>query len=110
MTNQEVVLAYIRRFCVGDIDGMEPLIAPDLRFDGTFHQYLSRAAYLDSLRNDPPEKCGYEVISLTEGGDNVAVFYNYKKPDRVIKIAQLFKIKNQKISEVLLVFDGRGIT
>ena len=108
MTNREVAMKYLRCFCAGDVDGLEPLLAPDLIFEGTFHTYHSDAEYLDSLRNDPPERCGYKVLSVTENEDSVAVFYEYEKPDREMQIAQLFKIKDQKINEVLLIFDGRG--
>lgn len=108
MTNREVVLEYLRCFCAADIDSLESLLAVDLDFSGTFHTYRSASAYLSSLRNDLPEKCEYKVLSVTENEDSVAVFYEYQKPDRVMKIAQLFKIRNHKIREVLLVFDGRG--
>lgn len=108
MTNREVAMEYIRYFCAGDIDKLEPLLSPDLSFTGTFHTYHSGAEYLDSLRKEPPEKSGYKVLSITENQASVAVFYEYEKPDRVMQIAQLFRIKDQKICEVLLVFDGRG--
>ena len=64
--------------------------------------------HMDSLKNDPPEKCGYRVLSVTESENSVSIYYNYEKSGGAITIAQLFKFKNQKISEVLLVFDGRG--
>lgn len=107
MTNREVAMEYLRCFCAGDIGGLLPLLAADLRFSGTFHDYGSASEYLDSLWSDPPEQCKYNVLSVTEGGDSVAVFYEYQKPNRVMKIAQLFKIRNHTIHEVLLVFDGR---
>jgi hypothetical protein len=108
MTNREVAMEYLKRFCAGDVSGLEPLLSSELQFSGTFHRYRSGAEYLNSLRNDPPQKCAYEVLSVTENGDSVAIFYDYEKPDRVMKIAQLFKIRNKQIYEVLLVFDGRG--
>jgi hypothetical protein len=101
-------MEYLKHFCAGDVEKLEPLFAPDLKFAGTFHTYHSATDYLDRLRNDPPEQCDYKVLSVTEDGDSVAVFYEYQKPDRVMLIAQLFKLKEQKIDEVLLVFDGRG--
>lgn len=100
-------MEYLRCFCAGDIDGLLPLLSADLRFTGPFHTYGSASEYLDGLRNDPPEKCEYKVLSVTEGEDSVAVFYEYQKPDRVMRIAQLFKIMNYEITEILLVFDGR---
>ena len=100
-------MEYLRCFCAGDIDGLEPLLAADLHFTGTFHNYGSAGEYLDSLRNDPPEKCGYKVLSVTENEGSVAVFYEYRKPDRVMQLAQLFEIRNEQINDILLIFDGR---
>ena len=100
-------MEYLRCFCAGDIAGLEPLLATNLRFTGTFHSYGSASGYLASLRNDPPEKCGYKVLSITEDQNSVAVFYDYQKTDWVMRIAQLFRFKDEKIHEVLLVFDGR---
>ena len=108
MTNRDVAMEYLRCFCAGDIDGLSRLLAADLRFSGTFHTYASASEYLDSLRSDPPEKCEYKVLSVTEGEGAVAVFYEYQKPDRAMQIAQLFKIRDHKINEMLLIFDGRG--
>jgi hypothetical protein len=104
----EIAMEYLKCFCEGDIAGLEPLFAPDMKFTGTLCTYHSRAEYIKSLRNDTPEKCGYKVLSVNENDDSVAVFYEYQKPQRTMQIAQLFKFKNEKIHEVLLVFDGRG--
>nr|CAP48676.1 putative integron gene cassette protein [uncultured bacterium] len=108
MTNRDLAMEYLKCFCAGDIDGLEPLLAANLRFTGTFNTYSSAMEYLDSLRSDPPDKCGYKIISVTENEESVAVFYEYQKLESVVQIAQLFKTKDQKIDDVLLVFDGRG--
>ena len=79
MTNQEIAKEYIKCFCDSDIDGLEPLLATDLKFIGTFYTYHSRAEYLEDLREDPPEKCGYKMLSMTENDDSIAVFYEYHK-------------------------------
>jgi hypothetical protein len=65
MTNQEIVKEYLKCFCAGDISGIEPLLSNDLSFTGTLYTYRSREEYLDSLKNDPPEKCGFKILSLT---------------------------------------------
>ncbi len=108
MENREVAMEFLRCFCAGDINGLVPLLAEDLQFTGPFHHCSSSDAYLDSLKNDPPEQCGYRVFSVMEGGDSVSIYYDYEKSDGALTIAQLFTFKNQKIGEILLVFDGRG--
>lgn len=108
MNNRDVAMEFLRCFCAGDINGLVPLLAEDLQFKGPFYQFSSSDAYLDSLKNDPPEKCGYRVLNVMESGDSVSIYYDYEKSDGSITIAQLFTFKNQKTREILLVFDGRG--
>jgi hypothetical protein len=100
-------MEYIRRYCDADIQGLEPLLAPGLRLTGTYHSFSSAGEYLDALRTDPPEAGEYTVLGVTEGEDSVAVFYDYHKPAHGMRTAQLFKIRDYRIHEILLVFDGR---
>ena len=110
MDNRELALTYIHCFCAGDIDGLAPLLAPDLTFSGTFHSFASSEAYLSSLRDDPPERGQCKIQSVTEDSTSVAVFYEYHKPEGVMQLAQLFRMSGQKISDILLVFDGRQLS
>ena len=66
-------------------------------------------AYLATLRNDPPDASPYEVLSVTESDDGVAVFYDYGKADGALTIAQLFRFKDNLIVEMRLVFDTDGL-
>jgi hypothetical protein len=108
MNNCDVAIEFVKCFCAGDVDALAPLLTPDVRFKGPFYEFGSADAYLDSLKNGPLEKCGYRVLSITESKDSVSIYYDYEKSDRTITIAQLFKFSNQKVQEILLVFDGRG--
>jgi hypothetical protein len=45
---------------------------------------------------------------VTESDKHVALFYDYQKPDRTMQIAQLFRIEDERISDILLIFDSRG--
>jgi len=106
MNNRELALSYLRCFCAGDIDALESLLAPDLDFAGPLHRFDSRDAYIASLRRVPPGRCEYQVISLTERADEVAIFYEYEKPNGALTIGQLFGFRHNKIANMLLVFDG----
>lgn len=103
-----MAIEFVRGFCAGDVEALVPLLAEDFRFSGPFFQFNSADAYLDTLRSDPLEAGGYKLLSVTENVDNVSIYYDYEKSDRVLTIAQLFKFKHQKICETLVVFDGRG--
>ncbi len=109
MNNREVAMEFLRCFCAGDVNGLTVSLAEDLQFKGPFYQFSSRDAYVDVLKNDPPEPCGYQVLSITESGDSVSIFYDYEKRDGAVTIAQLFKFRHHKIHEIFLVFDGRGL-
>jgi len=105
ISNRDIALEFLRCFCEGDISGLEPLLAPDLTFEGPMHAFESAAAYLHSLRQDPPVRCGYEVLGIAEDNELVAVFYDYRKPGKRMKLAQLFTIRQLQIHAILLVFD-----
>lgn len=92
----------------GDIDGIEPFLVPELRLEGTLSTYNSASEYLNALIENPPEECDYKILIVTDNDGEVAVFYIYRKPNHNLPIAQLFKIRNNKIYEVLLIFDGRS--
>ncbi len=107
MNNREVAMDFVKCFCAGDVNALVPLLAADFKLNGPIFQFSSADAYLDSLKNDPPERCGYRVLSITENADSVSIYYDYEKSEQDITIAQLFKFKNQKITEIRLVFNGR---
>ena len=107
MNNQHLVIEFVKRFCAGDIDGLTPLSAAELQLKGPLYQFASRDDYLDALRKDPPDKSGYRLLSVTDSSESVSIFYEYVKTDGIITVAQLFRFKDQKISEMLLVFDSR---
>jgi len=47
-------------------------------------------------------------VSVTQGDDSVSIYYDYIKPGGSLTIAQLFKLRDLKICEILLIFDTRG--
>ena len=109
MINRDVALEFLRCFCAGNVDGLAPLLAEDFQFNGPLFEFGSKDAYLDSLKVDPLERCSHRILSVTEGADSVSIYYDYEKRNVTITIAQLFTFKDGQISELLLVFDGRGI-
>jgi len=109
MSNKDLAIEFVKRFCAGDIDGLESLLADDARLKGPLHQFASRDDYLDALRRDPPEKGGYRLLSVAESDESVSVFYEYRKASGAMTVAQLFGFRGRRISEILVVFDGRAL-
>lgn len=108
MGNQDLAIDFLRRFCAGDVDGLRPLLTEDLKFHGPLMTSVGSAVYLKRLEDDPPQKNDFRVMHVSENGDSVSVFYEYLKDSGALTVAQLFKFRNGKISEILMVFDGRG--
>lgn len=108
LSNREIAIEFVQRFCAGDVEALAPLLAEDLRFTGPFFQFESAVEYLDVLREGPSEPGECRLLSVTEDADSVSIFYDYVKTDRVLTVAQLFKFNDRKICETLVVFDGRG--
>ena len=106
--HRTIAKEFVRHFCAGDFNNLAPLLSPDLHLIGPLFDFDSAMDYLDALKNGPPVQCGYRLLSVTEDADSVSVFYEYEKPESTVTIAQLFRFRAQLISEILLVFDGRG--
>ena len=108
MSNPDAALAFLECFCAGNIDGLVPLLDERLQVTGPLHRFASRATYLSSLKTDPPQSCEHQVLSITAGEDTVAVFYDYRKSDGALTVAQLFRFNNHVIVEMHQVFDTDG--
>ena len=98
----------IRAFCAGDFRTLKSLLAADVRISGPLGEFASSAAYLGDLALDLPARCGYTILSITENGDCVSVFWRYEKPGKPLLIGQLFRICNGRITDILLIFDTKN--
>ena len=108
MSNRDAALKFLECFCAGSIDGLEVFLNERLHVRGQLHQFNSRAEYLESLRADPPQACGYDVLSVATGDDDVTVFYDYLKTEGPLTVAQLFRFDDHRIVHMQLVFDTDG--
>ncbi len=105
MTNRERAMEFVASFCAGDVGAIEQLLAEDLVFRGPLVQSDTREEYIKTLRADPPVVVSYTVLSITDNDSEVVVFYEYKKPEEVLTIAQLFQFtEQQRIKKSILVF------
>ena len=62
MTNREIALLFLNRFCAGDIEGLVPLLTADLQFQGPLFEFDTADEYLSRLRNDPPGACDHDIL------------------------------------------------
>jgi hypothetical protein len=107
--NRDLALEFVRRFCSGEVRGLEPLLAPNFNFQGPLFEFESREEYLEALAQDPPEAGPCRILSLTESQDQASVFYEIQRMEGTILVAQLFRFASGKICESLLVFDTSNL-
>lgn len=109
MKKVEIAKEFIDQFCRGNVEYLEELLQENLHFQGPLFKFSSRNDYLESLRADPPKNNKYRVLSITENEEEVSIYYEYGKANGSLTIAQLFRFEGNKISEILLVFDSKGL-
>jgi hypothetical protein len=105
VSHRDAAVRFVQRFAAGDIGGLEQLLADDLEVVGPYLDVRSRADYLRALRSAPPAPCPARVLSVTDGADEVAIFWEYGKEDATLTVAQLFRFTGALIRQILLVFD-----
>ena len=109
MDSQALATSFIERFCAGDVDGLEPLLAEDLRFTGPFLNFDTREGYLASLRQDPPLPSEHRLRAVLAHDGTVAVFWDHGRGLDFVPMAHLFRVAGRRISEILLIFDTAAI-
>ena len=102
----DIALRYMEIFFAsGDMDALRPLLADDFRFEGPFYTYDSADDYISALKEDPPEGFAYTLINAFESASSACLIFEFTKPGIRIPMAQIFEIKENKISRALLIFD-----
>ena len=109
MRDHTVVAEYLAHFCSGNIDGIESTLAEDFHLVGPLFEFNSREAYVQSLRDSPPEIASHSIMRVSHDDDTVSVFYEYRKPAESIMVAQFFRVRENKIVETMLVFDRDSV-
>ncbi len=111
MTNLELAYRYMEIFYSGkDLGRLFDLFSDNLMFNGPLFQFESAKEYIDSLKSSPPKGMSYRILQAYENKTHVCLVYQFTKEDVSILMAQQFKINGDKISEIHLIFDSKGLT
>ncbi|MEE8462361.1 MAG: nuclear transport factor 2 family protein [Acidobacteriota bacterium] len=111
MKPMELALKYMEIFfCGEDIDELSHLFAEDLTFRGPLYETNSAQDYINSLKSDPPRGFAYEIIGSFEDSSSARLVYRFTKPGVSTLMAQLFEVRDDKISKIVLVFDTGALT
>jgi hypothetical protein len=96
VSNRDLAITYLEAFCAGDLSRLDSLLSENLTFRGPFHTFSSASEYMDSLRCDPPDKCGFEICSITEDENTVAVFYENRNPTEWYRLRSDLGLRNNE--------------
>lgn len=107
MQAKAIAIRYLELFCSGRVDELEPLLAPNLRFEGPFHRSETASDYLDALRKSPPKDCRFELLQSFEDQARTCLLFRFEKPEISVLMAQFFEVADGRITSMQLVFDGR---
>jgi hypothetical protein len=89
------------------LDQLQEILAVDMQFRGPFHHYHQATDYINSLKSDPPENFRYEMIKTYSDDTSACLVYRFSKPGIKTIMTQIFEVKNDKITHILLVFDTK---
>ena len=93
-----------------DLDELYAIFGQEFRFDGPFYSFESASRYVESLKADPPVGCAYELCKAFEDGNVVNLIYDFIKDDIRTPMSQLFEIRDNRIVNILLIFDTAKFT
>lgn len=96
-------------YCSGDFDELYGIFSADLEFDGPLHSFRNAKSYIDSLKEQPPVDCHYEILNEYYTDGSVCLIYRFIKGEISTVMAQTFLIDNGLIKAIRLIFDVRAI-
>jgi hypothetical protein len=104
----ESALKYMEIFYSGkDLERLKDILAEDLSFTGPLFKFNSAEDYIYSLIKDPPQGMKYEIIKTFEDDNSVCLIYKFYKGNISTTMAQIFEVKDVKISKINLIFDTK---
>ena len=106
MSSWDVALKYMDIFYSGrDLERFREVLATDCTFKGPWYSCDSAQAYVNSLLADPPVRCTFKVGKLFEQGPSVNLICEFSKHNILTVMSQYSEVQNEKITNILLIFD-----
>ena len=106
MDSESLAKLFVKNFCKADLEGIDSLLSTQFKLKGPLFEFGSKQDYIDSLNGNLEADPNAEVISVIGAEEEATAFYKYKGN----LIGQLFRCKDGKIHESVLVFDTKNIT
>jgi ketosteroid isomerase-like protein len=109
MTNEpkNIALAYIEACGRKDLDAVDALLAPDMKFVGPGSALTGAAPYLAVLQRIGPVWVRSDLKKVFVDGPEVCVIYDFvtDTPAGAVPIVEWLRIEGGRITSVTLVFD-----
>ena len=104
--NLHIANQYMEIFFSGEnLDRLRDLLGDNFHFKGPLFEFDSADAYVKSLKDSPPKNFNYKILHRYDAKDSVCFIYAFSKPGISTHMIQRFAFKNQKITDILLIFD-----
>ena len=104
-----MALRYLNIFYSGEnIGHLNDVLAEDLSFSGPLYKFNTAKDYINSLKKDPPRGMSYQIIKSFEDKNSACIIYKFYKGNISTTMAQIFEVKDEKISKINLIFDTKA--
>ncbi|PVV13012.1 MAG: hypothetical protein B6D77_04825 [gamma proteobacterium symbiont of Ctena orbiculata] len=111
MNTLELAKKYLNIFFIThDFESLDTIFDQELDFSGPFFESKNLKVYMDSLVNDPPDNCQYELVEEYDNGESACLVYHFTKAKKSTLMSQLFWSDGGKIIKIRLIFDPTKIT
>jgi len=105
MDSKFLAKSFVECFCKADIEGIDSLLSIQFNLKGPLFEFDSKQDYIESLNGNLEADPEAEILSVIGNTEEATAFYKY----RGNLIGQLFRCKEGKIYEAMLVFDTKNI-
>ncbi len=105
MDSEILAKSFVECFCKADVEGIDSLLSIQFNLKGPLLEFDSKQEYIDSLNGNLEADPEAKIFSVIGNANEATAFYKY----RGNLIGQLFRCKEGKIYETVLVFDTKNI-
>lgn len=107
MNALELAHRYLDIFYNGkDPAKLAEILDANFKFEGPFNKCNSATQYVNTLVKDPPRNMQYQIVDQFGDQKSACVIYLFSKDEIKSNMVQYFRIRDNRISEILLIFDS----
>jgi limonene-1,2-epoxide hydrolase len=103
---KEVVLSFLDALNREDFKSVRHYLSDDMKFDGVLGHREGADIYVEDMRK---MKFKYKILKAFADGDDVCVLYDIDMSGENIYTAGWYKVRDNKIKSLRVVFDPRPI-